>query len=473
MDTDDKEEGGAKAKPTYRRLGRAFSDATQDAQAKNVPAAVGTEAVADASLSAETTTPSTKAPKRPRKASTTKPSRTARGGTVDAKKFKEDMIEYRLDHWRARAKVVYTNNQQDATSLWSPQWANFVTQERGMSLFDGFDRIWFIPFDVETPLPTEKQHVADDLSQRARDMKVIYQAKGEVLYPRLLHHIEEEVQKTCQDQWDENLHKPTEAPMQWAQAKHKYGLTQKVDMAARARLIDGRATLPGYYSVSILDLAANGKIVTRRVTMPSDIDMAGFLRRLDTWCPPDDAESQNLLEIVRKKLEIISQHGTPAGKEEAQGLLTQLGKPLYKVGVPGSERSFWIFRLLHTTRYTVPAGKAPGEVKTWKKLKESTFDELLDGVRAGKHPAVVRVDELGELLPSTHGEPELSSDQLGIVDAMLARQSEQERERGRQWMKVVGKLKGPVRHLKFAGPENMEVPPGAEEENVSADHEVD
>ncbi|KAM5372881.1 hypothetical protein ACJZ2D_007338 [Fusarium nematophilum] len=337
----------------------------------------------------EATTRPARAPKRPRTASTAKATRPARN--TDPKKFAEDAIEHRLDHWRARAQVVYTNGQQDATSLWSPEWANLVTLGKGISVFDGFDRTWFIPIDSDAPLPADKRNVVEALRQREEALLAAFEAKRDTLGPGLLSILEDEVEKTCQQQWDQNINNKNEAPMQWAEVKDNYTVTQMIRMAAKARLIDGRALLPGYYHVNILDLLTDGKLVARRVSMPRDVDLAGFRRRLDSWCPPDDESSRRVLETFQNRVEVILRHQSHPGKKKAQSLLTRIQKPTYTVGAPGSERGTWIFKLNAHDRYTIPPGKSPSEVWRWPELEDTSYRDILDGVALGKRPTVVRV----------------------------------------------------------------------------------
>lgn len=362
------------------------------------------DAAADESTptNAETpNTPSTKPSKRPQKAQKTGGQQVPKGGgsnsggsSVNAKKFAEDMIQYRLDHWRARAKVVYTTGQRDATPLWSPQWAGVVPQQRGYSLFDGFDRTWFVPFDVATPLPQDKQHIADDLERRGKEMKEIFESKREYLLPRLQVVLEQEIKTKCQDQWDQNWEQKDLPPMKWAEVRHKYGITEQVNLVARGRLSDGRALLPGYYTVIVLDLAVDGKMIFQRVNMPPDISLRGFLSRLESWSVSKSEDDANVLESVRTKLERISLRGTVTGIKKAQGLLDQLNKPAFKVDCEGSEMDTWVFKLNHNANYYIRPAQGPADIRRWKGLKEESFEEFAQGVRAGKHPVVVRVSLL-------------------------------------------------------------------------------
>jgi hypothetical protein len=341
--------------------------------------------------------PPTKDSKRPQKAPKTGGQQAPKGGSsnssgsVNVKKFAEDMIQYRLDHWRARAAVVYTTGQRDATPLWSPHWAGVVPQQRGYSLFDGFDRTWFIPFDISTPLPRDKQHIADNLQRRGKEMKEIFESKKEYILPRLQVVLEQEIKTKCQDQWDQNWEQKDLPPMKWADVRHKYGITEQVNLVAKGRLADGRTLLPGYYTVIVLDLAVDGKMIFQRVNMPLDISLQGFLSRLESWSVSKSEDDEHILDLVRTKLERILLRGTAAAMQKAQNLLDQLNKPTFKVDCEGSEMDAWVFKLNHNVNYYIRPAQGPADIKRWKGLKEASFDEFVQGVRAGKHPVVVRV----------------------------------------------------------------------------------
>ncbi|KAM0436025.1 hypothetical protein ACHAPT_002917 [Fusarium lateritium] len=402
--------------------------------------------------------PSTKAPKRPQKAPKTGSQQAPKGYGVNVKKFAEEMVRYRLDHWRARGKVVYTNGQQDATALWSPQWAGVAPPKRGgYNFFDGFDRTWFIPFDVATPLPQEKQYIADDLQRRGNEMKDIFVSRRDYLLPRIRDVLEEEIKTKCQDQWDLHWEKKDLPPMQWADVRHQYGLLQMVDLVARGRLADGRALLPGYYSIIVLDLAIDGKMIFQRVNMPLDVSLQGFMLRLESCSTSKNEDEGRLLELVRVKLQRIVHRSATTEAKKAQSLLDQLNKPFFKEGCQGSEMESWVFKLNHNANYNIRPAQGPANIRQWKGLKEETFGEFVQGVCAGKHPVVVRpwkirlrrmwpeVDDLEEQLPPpATGEPELSLEQLEVVDGLLAKHTDQERQQGRRLMQALDRVRQPL-----------------------------
>ncbi|RMJ13837.1 hypothetical protein CDV36_006503 [Fusarium kuroshium] len=422
------------------------SDASDVAEAERTP------------VNAETPNPPpAKDSKRPQKAPKAGGQPAAKGGSsnsggssVNVKKLAEDMILYRLDHWRARATVVYTTGQRDATPLWSPHWAGVVPQQKGYSLFDGFDRTWFIPFDISTPLPQDKQHIADDLQRRGKEMKEIFEPKRDFILPRLQAVLEQEIKTKCQDQWDQNCERKDLPPMKWTEVRHKYGITELVNVVAIGRLADGRALLPGYYTVILLDLAVDGKMLFQRVNMPPDISLQGFTSRLESWSVSKSEDDENLLELVRAKLQRISLRGTAAGMQKAQNLLDQLNKPTFKDS-QGSEMDAWVFKLNHNANYYIRSAQGPADIRRWKGLTEATFDEFVQGVRGGKHPVVVRpwkirlrrmwpdIDELDKELPpdAATGEPELSLEQLDIVDELLAKHTDHERQQGKRFMQAL------------------------------------
>jgi hypothetical protein len=338
---------------------------------------------------------SNKAPKQPRKA------RTPKQGIVDAgpREFKEIMIQYRLDHWRARAQIVHTKSQRDLTAFWSPQWAGFEVADRGMNIFDGFDRMWFVPFDIMTPLPAEKQEIADDLQKRRLELDAAYRikvARDKNFETKLLHLIEEEVEETCQALWEPNAHDPNREPVRWNDVRARFQLTHLVTMIGQARLADGKEQLPGYYQVKVLELGVDGKITYQRVSLPSDVNMKGMLSRMKNRFPPDGEQGQHTINVFKDRLETIYNRGDEAQKKKAQGLYRQLND-LVLADKPNSERYSWVFKLRTSANFFIPAGKLPDRLHTWTQLKETTYQELLEGVRAKKHPVFIRVSIISAL----------------------------------------------------------------------------
>ena len=161
-------------------------------------------------------------------------------------------------------------------------------------------------------------------------------------------------------------------------------------MIARARLADGKELLPGHYQIIVLELAVDGKILSRRVSVPTDIDLNEFLSRLDSWDPPNSEQDKHLIDIFRRKLDYISAIGDETQTKKANRFSCQVDK-FGEIEAPGSEKSSWIFQLRFHAKYSIPFGKSPDAVRTWSQLKEATCQELLDGIRAKKHPVFVRV----------------------------------------------------------------------------------
>ncbi|RGP72572.1 hypothetical protein FSPOR_2622 [Fusarium sporotrichioides] len=105
---------------------------------------------------------------------------------------------------------------------------------------------------------------------------------------------------------------------------------------------------------------------------------------------------------------------------------------------PECELSQWIFRLWIKPDYSVPPGKSPDRVGTWKKLEEDTYKDLLTGVRINKYPVFVRKirvrrwwSELGELekqIETSQDEAGLSAEQLDMLDELFARRTDEEKE---------------------------------------------
>ncbi|KAF5568346.1 hypothetical protein FNAPI_216 [Fusarium napiforme] len=279
---------------------------------------------------------SSKAPKQPRKP------RTPKQGIADAslKEFKEIMIQYRLDHWRARAQIVHVKGQTNLTALWSPQWAGFKVADSGMNMFDGFDRTWFVPFDITTPLPAQKREVAEDLQKRRLELEAAYRTKVErdkTFLTKLQHLIEEEVKETCQTLWEPNAYDPDREPARWDDVRASFQLSHLVTMVAQTRLAVGKEQLPGYYQVKVLDLGVDGKITYQSVNLPSDVSMEGLLSRMKLRSPPDSEQSHHTINVFINRLKIVWQRGDEAQRKKAKGLYRQLNE-LVLVEKPEGER---------------------------------------------------------------------------------------------------------------------------------------
>lgn len=425
-----------------------------------------------------------KKPKRAQQTTAKNPTRPPKNELLDPRKFKEEMVSWCLDNWGARAYVVYENDQLDGTSLWSPTFGQEGSSE-GITIFDGFDRTWFVPIEDRSPLPLSKLPIAESLQKRQDAMIALSSGDGCVaLYNKVRIFMEQEARSMCQNEWDGNRNIPNLPPMSWADVRSKFSLPLMLRMIAKTRLIDGRALLPGYYQVSIVELTTEGKLMVRRVSIPPDVEIAGVLLRLDTWFPVDDEQTQEVFKAIRKKLNIVLQNGNDAGKKIAHGCLRDLEKPLYN---PAQEGAKWVFKLHSRENYTVPVGKGPGKLSSWTDLKdEDSLNVLKEGVCAGRHPVVIRswkiqlrrmwprVDELeGYLLPTAHGEPELTDEQLDVLDTLLAEQTDETREQGRRLARVLSWLDKPTYRLEFAERDDCNDlgKEGLDDETVGAEEE--
>lgn len=312
---------------------------------------------------------------------------------MNPKDFKELMIRLRLDTWKAKAQVVPIHNQVDVTAFWSPQWAGIIASDRWMNVFDGFDRFWVVPFDSETPLPAEKQTIADDLKKRHNEVRDVYRSKttqDRGFHDKMLRLIEDEVKETCQNLWDANFYKPHIASTPWSEVRQAYDLPSLVSMIARTRLEDETEQLPGYHRVLVLELGIDGKVTYQRISVPIGSNLNGLVSRLDSWYPHDDEHSTHVIERFHQKLDFLSKRGDEAQKRKLQLMHRQLDR-FVKPSEPDCELSQWIFRLWIKSDYSIPFGKSPDQVRTWTRLKEDKYQELLTGVYAKKYPVFVRV----------------------------------------------------------------------------------
>ncbi|KAH7143909.1 hypothetical protein EDB81DRAFT_947932 [Dactylonectria macrodidyma] len=385
---------------------------------------------------------------------------------VDPKKLKEEWISWLLDNWRARAYVVYENGQLDGTGLWNPTYKQENPIE-GLSISDGYDRTWFVPTNDQSTFPLFKKDIAESLKRRQDALVAASSGNGNtVLFnSKFRLHMEQEAEARCQNEWDRNKNDPNLPPSTWADVKSTLSTPVLLRIIAKARLIDGRALLPGYYSVNVLELSTEGKLMQRRATIPFDLDTAGVCLRLDTLFPVHGEHTRQVFEAAWKKLNIALKYGKDEGKEIAQSYLKALEKSQYNLDGEGAN---WLFKLAARENYTLPVGKGPGRPHTWASLIEKgALDALKEGVRSGKHPVMIRLwklllrrmwqkfDELEDhLLPTTSGEPELTEEQYDILDRLLAEQTNEERRMGRRMARVLSWLNKPAYRLEFAECDN-------------------
>ncbi|CAG7562921.1 unnamed protein product [Fusarium equiseti] len=411
-----------------------ISSATQD----NHLSVTHPPAAEDNIQEGRTLAPSKKPPRPSRKV----PASRQDPATMNPKDFKELMIRLRLDTWKAKAQVVPIQNQVDVTSFWSPQWAGIIESGRWMNVFDGFDRFWVVPFDSETPLPAEKQTIADDLRKRHNEVRDVYRSKttqDRGFHDKMLRLIEDEVKETCQNLWDANFYKPHMASTPWSEVRQAYDLPSLVSMIARTRLEDETEQLPGYHRVLVLELGIDGKVTYQRISVPIGSNINGLVSRLDSWFPHDDEHSSHVIERFHQKLDFLSKRGDEAQKRKLQLMHRQLDR-FVKPSEPDCELSQWIFRLWIKSDYSIPFGKSPDQVRTWTRLKEDKYQELLTGVYAKKYPVFVRpwkirlrrwwaeLEELEKQVEERYGEMGLSIEQLEMVDLLLVCRTDEERE---------------------------------------------
>ncbi|KAK7415117.1 hypothetical protein QQX98_006149 [Neonectria punicea] len=317
--------------------------------------------------------------------------------------------------------------------------------------------------DGSSPLPPPKQDVAEKLRKRRNALEEI--SSNRTFATFMLHvrrALELEAKTMFENEWDGNKLKPREPPMSWVEAKPKFeNISSLTKMIAKTRLIDGRALLPEYYSVNMIELAPNGKIMIRRVSMPFSLGFTGFTLRLSTWSPENDERSTETLKQIRKTLDIVVKNGTEESKKKAREFLVELSK---KRCDPGNDGQVWRYKHHVRESYTQQSGKGPGKIPGWKPVTaENSLKVLEDGVRAGKYVTVVRtwkihvrymwleVRELkNHLEPATFGEPELNDEQLAIVDGLLAGGSDRARVQRERRARVLSWLNDPFCRLKLA-----------------------
>lgn len=310
--------------------------------------------------------------------------------TLNPMKIKEQLIDLYLDIMRLRTRVVYTQGQADATSLWG--FSDDLHPSTGFRLCDGFEHTWFVSTDTSLPVPPSQDVFASDIHKRTVELSAIY-AKDEnkELFNTVTALLEKEVIETCQDEWDCNKNNPFVPPTEWEQVAKDYDGLHLSQMIAKTRLKTGDALLLDHYQIRVIEITKDGCFASQRVVFPPGLDLAAFCQRLDALFPPDNDHDRQVIDIVRNKLRIAEKYGSDLGIQKAQPLLKKLEKPFFQAGDEHSEINVWTYRLFAKDTYQLPQGKKPDR-RGWTKLSDDTaFRDMEQGRIAGKYPVVVRV----------------------------------------------------------------------------------
>ncbi|KAI5459852.1 hypothetical protein BGZ63DRAFT_446718 [Mariannaea sp. PMI_226] len=383
----------------------------------------------------------------------------------DPKKFTEEVISWRIDQLLLRARPIYRHGQVGGNNLWSPSFGQGNSQE-GFSMFDGFDLMWYVPTSFSSPFPDRLgEKVREDfLDRKAAIDRARESQQGTDFDNRVSLFVEKEAKSVWCGEWDadSDADKPSRS---WEEMKSESEFTvlQMITMISKKRLLDGTALLPGYYGVNVVELSSCGKLFAHRRVIPGDANIEGIRARLEAWSPINSPVGQRTLSVARQKLDITMEYGTDLGRKKAALIKKELEKPSHN---PCSEGWFWHFKLQVRDKYTLPAGKGPGRPKPvdgWTMLNDDEGLQLLKGgINGGKHAVFARLwtihlrrlwpglEELKDHLLSEDGEPQLTTDQLRVVDDLLEGQTAEEKENGQQLADMLAFLEGPTYRLEYA-----------------------
>lgn len=311
------------------------------------------------------------------------------------KKWCEEIISLYVKVLLLRAKEVYRHGDIDWTSFWSPV-EGPDNSTRGFSVSDGFDRTWFVPSGGLRPLPRQKDMVA--LQQRIDAFQRLASQPDSRFVAKVIAIFDLELREKCQSDWNEER-EATDGPLiTWEAARSKFSELQIVGILAKRRLIDGRALLPKYYRVNIIEISDTGALFARREAIPGDVDVEGIRLRLDTWSPVDNVRTRDSMRAIRRKLDVVHISGTAMGQKKATNI---------QRGVDRSncdhlrEGGHWFFKLRVDHNYTLKPGKGPGKMDSWTPLGGTgSLDLLKEGVLDGKLVIFARVSSFSCKLDS-------------------------------------------------------------------------
>ncbi|KAH6890525.1 hypothetical protein B0T10DRAFT_606004 [Thelonectria olida] len=385
----------------------------------------------------------------------------------DAKKWCEEIISVYAKVLLLRAREVHKHSDVDWTSLWSPIDGK-ENQGRGFSVSDGFGSIWFVPAGGLASFPAPAPADTDELAERIAAFREVIASRSDLAFASKVKEIlESELQNKCQGDLNENREMANQPATTWEEARSRFSTDELVALMAKRRLIDGRALLPNYYRANIVEVSNTGALFTRHVAVPGHVDVEGICLRLDAWSPANSQRTQESMRAFRRKLNVVCQHGTDAGKRQATHIQGEMGKSFCDpLGVGGH----WYYKLRADETYSIRPGKGPGELRSWSSIRDAgSLNALKQGISVGKQVAFARqwtirmrylwmqLDQLKDCLVSANrGEPELTDDQLAIVDKLLAEQSKEEKEQGVRLGCLLTQLGEPTFRLEFAEIEEEE-----------------
>lgn len=308
----------------------------------------------------------------------------------DPEKLASQMVELKLDHWRARARIVHTVSQP-AGSTYLDAVVRPEAALEGMKVFDGFQHTWFIPFDDHSLLD---RGVAEALYKRKVEIQASLDDKNNgAEIEGALRIIAHEAEHECRVEWDlpKNGDEKSGEPVSWDDVKRYLAANDVIEIVAKHRLSLGNAPLPSYFRLNILNLSTSGAMVSAMQHIPPRVSLGMLLAKLEQWSPHDAQHDEEVIQHVRTKVHHIKDFASDAQGKKVTALVQELEKPYYTLGAKGSERQAWSFKL-HVREKLAIRRQGPGNVDSWVPLKsEVSLRLMIDGVRAGKYPTVVRV----------------------------------------------------------------------------------
>lgn len=371
---------------------------------------------------------------------------------LDPKTIKDMIINDKLKDMHSKATILTEKQQRLGPYLGE-------LSMKGVKFFDGFNNTWFLPReDIGRPtLPVTGSSRGYEASDD--QLQMILERGGDSI-ARAYRWIEKETEEQCAHEWtrcgayrsNRGMYAPTHAPLlprSWAEAKANLTMNDMVGMICRYRLLLGKVCFPGYITVNVV-IGLQGRLVATPHYVPSNVDLLSLVSKLNSWDPPTASRVGVLFQTIRLKLTELKQCGPDYNyaQRKAAELEEELRQPRFELDVPGSQRRRWSYKAWDGDKFLMPVGKVPSD-EGWTMMEgPGDVERIRDIAAQGQLVVLIRPWELrvrsmlekinGLMQDARYGrkEPQFTSEQLKIVDALLGQGPADTREQA----KVLGRI---------------------------------
>lgn len=297
-----------------------------------------------------------------------------------ARAIKELIINDKLREMHSRAKIHSIANQQRH---------GFYTDGlplKGMTFFDGFKQVWFIPHSHPTPgVPASRNYTASssELIEILQDKR--YEPAVNLAY-RL---IEQEMVEQPASEWN-TLRLNGSRARTWGDVRAEVDMSDMVGIVCKHRLLNGKVCLPGYLTINLV-VFLQGRLVATPDFIPPGVDFSTFIGRLDSWDPADGSRVDILFKTLRVKIDQVKRHGHTYGKRKASEFEQELNSPRFNLNEVGSERRRWKYRFWNGPKFVMPPGMILSD-EGWSLIEgHSDLDKIKTMAAQKKLPVLIRV----------------------------------------------------------------------------------